>query len=127
MARLTPPKSPLVSDKSHSGCMWSLYSLFEFRHGNSKGKLLSDRKRLKRENISKILWMSYKSSNPFLLFFIFTKIENLNVRTFADDGNVKQHDLLAKFDVKSQARDVSSINIKFFCMLSQNYDTCQIL
>ncbi|PON62883.1 hypothetical protein PanWU01x14_135590 [Parasponia andersonii] len=49
MARLTPPKSPLVCDKNHSGCMWSLYSLFEFRQGNSRRKLISDRKRLNRE------------------------------------------------------------------------------
>ncbi|KAM6556725.1 hypothetical protein CsatB_003744 [Cannabis sativa] len=50
MARLTPPKSPLVSDKNnHSGCMWSLYSLFEFRQGNSRRKMISDKKLFKRE------------------------------------------------------------------------------
>ncbi|KAL5551627.1 hypothetical protein UlMin_001803 [Ulmus minor] len=49
MARLTPPKSPVVCDKHHSGCMWSLYSLFDFRQGNSSRKLISDTKRLKRE------------------------------------------------------------------------------
>lgn len=51
MARFTPPKSPLVCDKHKSGCTWSLYSLFEFRHGNSNRKLLSHRKHFQRDVI----------------------------------------------------------------------------
>ncbi|XP_024031452.1 uncharacterized protein LOC21407016 [Morus notabilis] len=81
MARLTPPKSPMVCDKHKSGCLWSMYSLFEFRHGNSNRKLLSDhRKRLKRSDV-------------------------------VDDGDVKQNDLLTKFDEKFQGKDNSNENL----------------
>ncbi|KAH7513916.1 hypothetical protein FEM48_Zijuj11G0033600 [Ziziphus jujuba var. spinosa] len=47
MTRLTPPKSPVVSKKK-SGCMWGLYSLFDFRQGRSDKKLISYRKGLKK-------------------------------------------------------------------------------
>ncbi|KAF3448575.1 hypothetical protein FNV43_RR09288 [Rhamnella rubrinervis] len=48
MTRLTPPKSPVVSKKKQSSCMWGLYSLFAFRQGRSDKKLLSNRKGLKK-------------------------------------------------------------------------------
>lgn len=32
-------------EKGQSGCMWSLINMFDFRHGRSTRRLLSDRKR----------------------------------------------------------------------------------
>lgn len=120
MARLTPPKSPMVCDKHKSGCLWSLYSLFEFRHGNSNRKLLSDHtKRLKRSDVvgeTQILCPFFAS-----ILFLSTMLISFSVRlrfqnifTFADDGDVKQNDLLTKFDEKFQGKDVSSTKLFFF-------------
>lgn len=47
--RFTPPKSPMVNGKHHSGCMWGLYSLFDFRQADSGRKLISDRKRSNKD------------------------------------------------------------------------------
>lgn len=53
MARVTPPKSPVVSKKKQSGCMWGLYSLFAFHQGRSDRKLLSYRKGSKKHAVGK--------------------------------------------------------------------------
>ncbi|XP_050378697.1 uncharacterized protein LOC126796001 isoform X2 [Argentina anserina] len=48
MARMTPPKSPMVCEKYQTGCMWRLYGLFDFRQGHSAKKLISDKKHSNR-------------------------------------------------------------------------------
>ncbi|XP_062027508.1 uncharacterized protein LOC133743549 [Rosa rugosa] len=48
MARMTPPKSPMVCEKYQTGCMWRLYGLFDFRQSHSDKKLLSDKRHSNR-------------------------------------------------------------------------------
>ncbi|XP_015584436.1 uncharacterized protein LOC107262686 isoform X2 [Ricinus communis] len=38
-------KRPVRHERDQSGCMWGLISMFDFRHGRSTQKLLSDRRR----------------------------------------------------------------------------------
>nr|XP_004300797.2 PREDICTED: uncharacterized protein LOC101311098 isoform X1 [Fragaria vesca subsp. vesca] len=56
MARMTPPKSPMVCEKYQTGCMWRLYGLFDFRQGHSDKKLISDKRHSNRfgKKISKM-------------------------------------------------------------------------
>ncbi|OMO58657.1 hypothetical protein COLO4_34473 [Corchorus olitorius] len=42
------PKSPAIYEKYKSGCAWGLIHFFDFRHGQSHGKLISDKKRVHR-------------------------------------------------------------------------------
>lgn len=63
MTRLTPPKSPVVSKKKQSSCMYGLYSLFAFRQGRSDKKLLSYGKGLKNHAVGK----SYRTPCTLLI------------------------------------------------------------
>ncbi|KAJ0113488.1 hypothetical protein Patl1_00454 [Pistacia atlantica] len=44
-------KRPVRYDKDHSGCMWGLINIFDFRHGRSTQRLLSDRRRSGRLSV----------------------------------------------------------------------------
>lgn len=43
------PKSPAIYEKYKSGCAWGLIHFFDFRQGHSHGKLISYKKRSKRQ------------------------------------------------------------------------------
>lgn len=42
-------------EKGQTGCMWGLISMFDFRHGRSTRRLLSDRKRESWQSVGKKL------------------------------------------------------------------------
>ncbi|XP_021295094.1 uncharacterized protein LOC110424739 isoform X2 [Herrania umbratica] len=44
------PKSPAIYEKYKSGCAWGLIHFFDFRQGHSHGKLISDKKRVNRQD-----------------------------------------------------------------------------
>lgn len=46
-------KRPVRYEKDHFGCMWGLMNIFDFRHGRSTQRLLSDRRRSVRPAVSK--------------------------------------------------------------------------
>lgn len=37
-------KRPVRYERGHLGCMWALISIFDFRHGRTTQRLLSDRR-----------------------------------------------------------------------------------
>ncbi|KAJ9171385.1 hypothetical protein P3X46_014764 [Hevea brasiliensis] len=56
-------RRPIRHERDQSGCMWGLISMFDFRHGRSTKRLLSDRKRGPRH----IVAAGNAKNKPFLL------------------------------------------------------------
>lgn len=46
-------KRPLRHERGQAGCMWGLISIFDFRHGRTTKRLLSDRSRVNKQVVGK--------------------------------------------------------------------------
>lgn len=56
-------KRPLRHERGQAGCMWGLISIFDFRHGRTTKRLLSDRSRVNKQ----VVGDGYSSNQTILL------------------------------------------------------------
>ena len=71
-------RRPIRYEKDHMGCMWAFISIFDFRHGRSTRKLLTDRRRPGRQVVGKKLFNTSVCAIYLIVLQFFDKPKTLN-------------------------------------------------